>query len=70
MSAIIKVTELADRLGVSPSAVRRWLANGAGPPHLRTPGGSYRFDDPEALESWIRSLKGHSSETRRCDDAA
>ncbi len=53
----MRVSELAELLGVSKSSVRRWLSKGEGPAHTRTPGGTYLFHDPRALDDWINSLR-------------
>jgi predicted DNA-binding transcriptional regulator AlpA len=60
----VRVRDLAERIGVDVSTVRRWLANGDGPPHIKTPGGHIIFDDPEALDQWIESLRGPASAIR------
>lgn len=52
----LKVIDIANRIGVSPCTVRRWLDDGQGPAHIRTPGGRYLFPDHAAVEEWIASL--------------
>jgi len=54
----LRVRDLANLIGVDPSTVRRWLLNGEGPAHIKTPGGHFLFDDQNALEAWIESLRG------------
>jgi hypothetical protein len=52
----LRVTDIADKIGVSPCTVRRWLEDGEGPAHIRTPGGMFLFPDHAAVEHWIASL--------------
>jgi excisionase family DNA binding protein len=61
MAEQMRVSELAELLGVSKSSVRRWLSRGEGPAHTRTPGGTYIFHDPNALRQWINSLRAGTS---------
>ena len=59
----MRVSELANLLGVSKSSVRRWLSKGDGPAHTKTPGGTYLFHDPRALDEWINSLRAGTGQS-------
>jgi predicted site-specific integrase-resolvase len=62
MKKLLKLTDVAHRLGVDQRTVRRWLLAGKGPQrYFRTPGGIYMFPADET-EMWIESIiNGHGS---------
>jgi excisionase family DNA binding protein len=62
---LITVSEIARRLQVSPGTVRRWLAAGQGPAHVKTPRGHHRFLDGLAVEQWIETLRATGTEVLR-----
>lgn len=41
---LVGTGELARALGISPTSIRSWLAEGVISPSLRTKGGHYRWD--------------------------
>ena len=45
--ALLTTTEVAQRLRVGTSQVRRWVANGQLSPAVTTPGGHYRFAETD-----------------------
>lgn len=50
---LLTTTEVAKRLGVDPSVVRRWVSSGKITPAVTTPGGHYRFEEKSlAPFSW------------------
>jgi excisionase family DNA binding protein len=51
----LTVSQVAERLAVSPGTVRRWADSGA-LDSFRTPGGQRRFD-AERVEEFLRSLQ-------------
>lgn len=53
---MLRIKEVAKRLGVDPVTMRRWLEQGKGPAHIRTPGKVYLFDHRD-VESWLNSLR-------------
>ena len=53
---LLSVSPAARMLGVSPSSLRAWAAEGR-VPHLRTPGGHRRFE-LEELERWLADRGG------------
>ncbi len=53
---LLPVSAAARMLGVSPSSLRAWAAEGR-VPHLRTPGGHRRFE-LEELERWLADRGG------------
>lgn len=46
----ITTAELADRLHVDPSTVRRWVEGGKLKPAFTTPGGHHRFEAHDVAE--------------------
>ena len=57
MDQLLTTEELATRLRVNPSTVRRWRLDDVGPPYLRV-GTVYRYP-VSALETWIaESVRG------------
>ena len=57
MEQLLTTEELAKRMRVSPSTVRRWRLDDVGPPYLRV-GTVYR-DPVSAVEAWIaESVRG------------
>jgi len=57
MDQLLTTEELAKRLRVNPSTIRRWRLDDVGPPYLRV-GTVYRYP-VSALESWIaESVRG------------
>ena len=67
VKAAMSVGDVAVRLGVSRSTVRRAVVNGL-IPAWPTPGGHMRFD-PAKIEDLAHQVEGGSWEPRR-DDAA
>jgi excisionase family DNA binding protein len=59
----ISVSAAARALGVSPSTLRLWAAEGR-IPHVRTAGGHRRFN-PEALRQWMAEQPRRAGRTRR-----
>ena len=51
MEQLLTTEELAERLRVNPSTIRRWRLDDVGPPYLRV-GTIYRYP-VNALEAWI-----------------
>ena len=63
MSApLITVRDVADRLGVAPSTVLRWVRRGE-LQAIRLPGGRLRFR-PEELEQWLDAARENRSQGR------
>jgi excisionase family DNA binding protein len=57
MDQLLTTEELATRLRVNPSTIRRWRLDDVGPPYLRV-GTVYRYP-ASALETWIaKSVRG------------
>lgn len=57
---LIRTEEVAERLNVHPSTVRRWRLDGVGPRFLRI-GKLYRYPSAD-LEAWIaESIRGSIS---------
>ena len=56
MSKSLRLSEVAQDLGVDPSTLRRWCQKGKGPRHIKTPGGTYIFL-PEHVEEWKKGLE-------------
>jgi excisionase family DNA binding protein len=57
MEQLLTTEELAKRMRVNPSTVRRWRLDDAGPPYLRV-GTVYRYP-VSAVEAWIaESVRG------------
>jgi excisionase family DNA binding protein len=57
MDQLLTTEELATRLRVNPSTIRRWRLDDVGPPYLRI-GTVYRYP-LSALETWMaESLRG------------
>lgn len=57
MDQLLTTEELATRLRVNPSTIRRWRLDDVGPPYLRV-GTVYRYP-VSALETWIaESVRG------------
>ena len=57
MEQLLTTEELATRLRVNPSTIRRWRLDDVGPPYLRV-GTVYRYP-VSALETWIaESIRG------------
>ena len=57
MDQLLTTEELATRLRVNPSTIRRWRLDDVGPPYLRV-GTVYRYP-VSALETWIaESIRG------------
>jgi excisionase family DNA binding protein len=53
---ILRLTSVARDLGVHPSTLRRWCESGEGPPHIRTPRGTYLFNADD-VKNWKRTLE-------------
>lgn len=51
----LRLSKVAQGLGVHPSTLRRWFHKGVGPPHIRTPGGTFLFRI-EDVSAWQQSL--------------
>jgi predicted DNA-binding transcriptional regulator AlpA len=58
--AMLDTHQVADRLGVSSTTVRKWRMSGDGPPWLKLPGGTVRYD-PGTLAEWIESRRREST---------
>ena len=59
MEQLLTTEELAERMRVNPSTVRRWRLDDVGPPYLRV-GTVYRYPIG-AVEAWIaESVRGSS----------
>jgi len=57
MDQLLTTQELATRLRVNPSTIRRWRLDDVGPPYLRI-GTVYRYP-VSALETWMaESVRG------------
>ena len=57
MDQLLTTQELATRLRVNPSTIRRWRLDDVGPPYLRV-GTVYRYP-VSALETWMaESVRG------------
>jgi excisionase family DNA binding protein len=54
MSEILRLDEVAKRLGVSDQTIRRWLNRGFGPPCRISPTGLYLFDAEEVAQWWAK----------------
>ena len=57
-SGLLTTSEVAVRLRVNPSTVRRWRLDDVGPRYLRV-GGIYRYP-ADQLEEWISESVRHS----------
>ena len=53
---LLRISDVAQRIGVHESTIRRWCQKGAGPAHIKVGRGHYLFD-PEAVERWLVQLK-------------
>lgn len=51
---LLRPAQVARRLSVSGSTVRRWILDGH-LPSIKTPGGQYRID-PRTLDEWMAKL--------------
>jgi excisionase family DNA binding protein len=52
MSKLLKVKQVAEQLGYSPSGIYK-LAKASKIPHIKIPSGGLRFN-PDVLESWLK----------------
>lgn len=56
MKNTLRLPELAERIGIHSSTLRRWCEEGKGPRHIKTPGGTYIFRS-EDVEKWLAGLE-------------
>ena len=49
---VVSISDAADYLGVAAKTLRKWCKANAGPKHIRTPGGRFRFRVSD-LDLWI-----------------
>lgn len=56
MKNLLRLPDVARKIGIHPSTLQRWCADGKGPRHIKTPGGThiFRVDD---VASWLASLQ-------------
>lgn len=64
ISKVVRMSKVAADLAIHPSTLRRWCEAGEGPPHIRTPRGTYlfRIEDPDV---WTRSLEIRPEKQRK-----
>jgi excisionase family DNA binding protein len=53
---LLRISDVAQRIGVHESTIRRWCQKGAGPAHIKIGRGHYLFD-PQTVERWLTDLK-------------
>jgi predicted DNA-binding transcriptional regulator AlpA len=53
---LLKPSEVADRLGMSVAALKRWRMNGSGPDYIKISRNTVRYR-PEAVEQYLESLQ-------------
>lgn len=53
---MLSTNQVAERLNVSPLTVRRWRLVDQGPPWVKLPAGTVRYD-PDALDTWIEGQR-------------
>ncbi len=53
---MLKIKQVAEKLGIHPLTLRKWIQAGEGPEHIRTPGDLILIRE-EDLEHWIESRK-------------
>jgi len=66
MKRTLRLPEVAERIGVHSSTLRRWCEEGKGPRHIKTPGGTYIFR-AEEVEKWLAELEADPVEKREND---
>lgn len=62
-NSLISTRELAEKIGVTPETVRRWVRSRKIEPFGRTPSGQYRFEVQQAediLRGYTAPLKGRA----------
>jgi len=56
-TTMLKVADVARRLGVKPKTVRNWISDGTIPPPIKINPRTFRWDE-DVIENWINSRKG------------
>jgi len=64
---LLRVAEVADRLGVSPRVVYDWLAAGVIPPEVIVRAGRAFYIKRRALDAWLAGRNGMEPGTARAD---
>lgn len=63
MEKLLKISEVARKLGLHKATLKRWVQSGLGPVVSLTPGGHYLFKESDIL-IWQESLKSRGCEKK------
>jgi len=53
---MLKMRQAAERIGVSPLTLRKWIEQGDGPSYYKTPGRMILFAE-ETVDKWLETLR-------------